>query len=143
MSSRTYRVGYVPGVFDLLHVGHLNLLRAARARCQTLVVGVVSDQGTAAYKHRRPWHDEQTRLAVITELRMVDFADLQATTDPSPNLVRWRPDALFHGDDWDRLKEGHDTLRVLGIEFVKLPYTKGICTTEIIGRMMERAEAVT
>jgi glycerol-3-phosphate cytidylyltransferase len=138
----TYRVGYVPGVFDLLHVGHLNLLRAARARCQTLVVGVVSDEGTAAYK-RRPVHDQQTRLAVIEELRIVDFADLQATTDPTPNLIRWRPDALFHGDDWDRLKEGHDTLRALGVAFVKLPYTKGISTSELVAEMMERGMAVT
>lgn len=137
-----YRIGYVPGVFDLLHQGHLNLLRQARARCQTLVVGVVSDDGTAAYK-RRPVHDEQTRLEVIRELRMVDHAVLQETTDPSPNLVRVRPDALFHGDDWERLREGHETLERLGVAFVRLPYTRGVSTSEIVAELMERGMAVT
>lgn len=130
-------IGYCPGVFDLLHLGHLNLLRQARQRCDTLVVGVVSDEGTAAYK-RRPVQDEHTRLEVIRELRMVDHAVLQATTDPTPNLIRIRPTMLFHGNDWDRLREGHETLDLLGIRYVKLAYTPGISTSEIIAELVER-----
>ena len=116
-----YKIGYVPGCFDLLHEGHLTLLHRARRQCETLVVGVVSDEGAFAYKHRYPVQKQETRLAVMRELRMVDFVVLQTTTDPTPELDAIRPDALFHGDDWDRLLEGQNTLELLGIDFVKLP----------------------
>lgn len=137
-----YRLGYVPGAFDLLHQGHLNLLRRARAQCVTLVVGVVSDEGVEAYK-RRPVHDEQTRVEVVRALRMVDHVVLQPTTDPAVILHAIRPDALFHGDDWNRLREGQETLELLGIPYVALPYTKGVSTSEIIAELVERGMAVT
>lgn len=136
-----YRLGYCPGVFDLLHVGHLALLRRARRQCETLVVGVVSDDGTEAYKHHRPIQNQDTRMEVIRELRMVDFVVLQTTTDPTPQLDAIRPDALFHGDDWDRLREGQESLELMGIDFVKLPYTHGISTTALIERAFDRALA--
>ena len=135
-----YSIGYCPGAWDLLHRGHLALLQRARAQCVTLVVGVVSDDGVAAYK-RRPVQDQDTRLEIIRELRMVDHAFLQPTTDPTEILNAMRPDALFHGDDWDKLREGHETLELLGIDYVSLPYTHGISTTETIAAV--RAMAVT
>lgn len=136
------RVGYVPGVFDLLHVGHLNLLQRAADQVDHLIVGVVSDEGTAAYK-RRPVHDEQTRLAVVRALRMVDEAQLQATTDPTPELEGLRPHVLFHGDDWAELKEGQATLARLGIEFVLLPYTRGVSSSEYVAELVARGEVMT
>lgn len=130
-----YRVGYVPGVFDLLHVGHLNLLTRARAMCDQLVVGVVSDDGCAAYKGKRPVQDQATRLAVLQALRMVDAAMPQATTDPTDNLRDLRPDALFHGDDWARLLEGQETVDAMGIALVLLPYTAGVSSSMVRERM--------
>lgn len=134
-----YRIAYVPGVWDLLHRGHLNLLRQVRAQCHTLVVGVVGDEGAAAYK-RRPVHDQETRVEVMRELRLVDHVMLQETTDPSPNVIRLRPNALFHGDDWHQLREGQDTLEVLGIAYVMVPYTHGVSTSEILASLREREE---
>lgn len=136
------RVIFVPGVFDLLHRGHLNILRASRALGDVLVVGVVSDDGAAAYK-RRPVQDEQSRLEIVKALRMVDAAYIQPTTDPTPLLesIRPRPSILVHGSDWDRLREGHATLARLGIRFVRLPYTEGISTGHLIDRAFERALA--
>lgn len=136
------RVGYVPGVFDLLHQGHLNLLEEAAAQVDFLVVGVVSDAGAMAYK-RKPVHDEATRLRVMKALRVVDEARYQATTDPTPELERIRPDVLFHGDDWDQLREGQQTLDRLGIEFVKLPYTWGTSSSEYIAELVKRGEEAT
>jgi cytidyltransferase-like protein len=125
---------FVPGVFDLLHAGHLTLLHRARVLADVgargiLVVGVVSDQGTAAYKGRLPAQNELYRLEAIARLPFVDVVELQETTDPTPLLERFRPHALVHGDDWARLRVGHATLERLGIEFVRLPYTPGISTT--------------
>jgi glycerol-3-phosphate cytidylyltransferase len=130
-----FRLGYVPGVFDLLHEGHLNLLRRAREQCDLLAVGVVSDAGCEAYKGKRPVQHEDTRLEVIRNLRMVSCGVMQATTDPTPNLHVLRPQALFHGDDWTRLLEGQETLEALGIAFVLLPYTPGVSTSLLRERM--------
>jgi glycerol-3-phosphate cytidylyltransferase len=123
------RIVFVPGVWDLLHVGHLNLLWRARQLGDVLVVGVVSDTGALAYKARRPVERVGVRMARVERLGFVDVVEMQGTTDPTPLLERFRPHALVHGDDWSKLREGHATLQRLGIEFVRLPYTPGISTT--------------
>lgn len=138
MSARTV---YTAGVFDLLHRGHLNLLHASRALGDRLIVGVVSDAGAEAYK-RRPIQDQETRLQVIRALRCVDVAILQPTTDPTPILEAVRPDIMTHGDDWSRLREGHETLERLGIQFRLLPYTPGVSTSMLLA-YLERGMAVT
>lgn len=133
---------YCPGCWDLLHPGHLNILERSRALGDRLVVGVVSDDGAEAYK-RRPVQDEQTRLAVIRALRVVDLAVLQKTTDPTPELEVIRPDILTHGSDWSQLREGQETLERLGIAFVLLPYTPGVSTSDLIAQLFARGAAVT
>lgn len=135
MHAVKYRVCYVPGVWDLLHLGHLNLLRRARRICQVMAVGVVSDTGVIAYKHRQPVHDERTRMAVMQELKMVDTVLLQRTTNPTEQLEITGADALVHGTDWERLREGHESLVRLGVAFVRFPYTEGVSTTALIAAM--------
>lgn len=125
---------YTAGVWDLLHEGHLNALEASAAMGDRLIVGVVSDAGAEAYK-RRPVQDERTRLRVIRSLRCVDYAVIQATTDPTPILEALLPDIMTHADDWSRLREGHETLERLGIEWRQFPYTSHVSTTKIIERM--------
>jgi glycerol-3-phosphate cytidylyltransferase len=137
------RIVYCPGVWDLCHIGHLNILNASKALGDLLVVGVVSDDGAEAYKFRRPVHDEQTRLAVIRALRMVDFAVLQPTTDPTPVLEVIRPHVLTHGSDWEQLREGQETLERLGIEFTLLPYTWGTSSSELIETLVKRGQEAT
>jgi rfaE bifunctional protein nucleotidyltransferase chain/domain len=123
------RIVYAPGCWDLLHRGHLNLLWRAKALGDVLIVGVVSDPGVRAYKGRWPVRNIQQRTQDVQRLTFVDVVVTQQTTDPTPVLEQWRPDVLVHGDDWDRLREGHETLERLGIEYVSLPYTPGISTT--------------
>jgi glycerol-3-phosphate cytidylyltransferase len=120
---------YTAGVWDLIHRGHLNILWASKALGDVLVVGVVSDAGTAAYKGRRPVQNVQQRMEAVARLGFVDVVEFQHTTDPSENLFRFRPDVMTHGDDWTELLEGNDTLADLGIEFRLLPYTEGVSTT--------------
>lgn len=129
--SLSSTVVYTAGVFDTLHLGHLNLLRQSKKWGDYLVVGVVSDAGTEAYKGHRPLQDERTRLEVVRALDCVDLAVLQDGTDPSPIVTAIRPQVMTHGDDWERLKEGHETLEQLGVQFVRLPYTPGISSTLI------------
>lgn len=128
---------YTAGVFDLLHLGHLNILRRSKELAGPegrLVVGVVTDDGAEAYK-RRPVQDEITRAAIIAALRFVDVVIMQYGTDPSDNLRKIRPDYMSHGNDWSRLREGHATLEELGVEWVLIPYTEGVSTTEIRERI--------
>lgn len=133
-------VAFVPGVFDLLHAGHLSILarakqlaveRAGPGRFGVLVVGVVLDSGVSAYKGRFPVDNYQLRMQRVERLHFVDVVELQQTTDPTPLLERFRPRILVHGDDWTELREGNETLERLGVEFVRLPYTPGISTTAL------------
>lgn len=130
------RVVFVPGCWDLLHRGHLNLLAGAReiadsapGRVGILIVGVLMDAGICAYKGRSPVQNWQLRRMNVERLGFVDVVEYQQTTDPTRLLERFRPDVLVHGDDWERLREGHETLERLGVEFVRLPYTPDISTT--------------
>lgn len=141
------RVIFTAGVFDLLHDGHLQFLRASKALGDVLVVGVLTDKGAAAYK-RTPVMDEGVRLELIRSLQFVDAAFLQPGTDPSAVLFALRgigmtPAVMTHGDDWSTLREGNETLRVLGMELVLLPYGKGGGTTEIIERIRTTAGRAT
>lgn len=127
----SHKIVYTAGVFDLLHVGHLRLLKESKKLGDVLVVGVVSDQGAAKYK-RLPIDPEDRRLARIQALEWVDLAIIQEETDPTRELEVIRPQVFTHGSDWDRLKEGHGTLERLGIEYVSVPYTEGVSTTNIL-----------
>lgn len=133
------RIVYAPGCFDCLHLGHRNFLRRSKALGDYLIAGVVTDEGAEAYK-RRPVQDEQTRLGNVRDLRYVDLAVYQPGTDPTPTLhmleaLGMKPNILTHGDDWDRLLKGQETLERMGIEFRLVPYTHGVSTTETIARM--------
>jgi glycerol-3-phosphate cytidylyltransferase-like family protein len=92
-------------------------------------VGVVSDEGVAAYKGRHPVENIATRIAGVKRLDFVDTVVVQPTTDPTPVLERFHPEVMTHGDDWTELREGHETLERLGIEWRLIPYTPGISTT--------------
>lgn len=133
------RVIYTAGVWDLFHAGHLRFLRASKALGDVLVVGVLTDDGAAAYK-RRPVQHEHERLELVQSIGFVDAAFLQPGTDPTSvimalNGIGKRPDVMTHGDDWTELREGNETLRALGVELALLPYGNGTGTTGIIERI--------
>lgn len=127
----TPTVVYTAGVFDLLHRGHFNFLWRTKALGDILVVGVVTDSGCEEYKGVRPAIHEQARKKAIERIPWIDVVEYQSGTDPSDNLRRFRPDIMTHADDWDRLREGHETLEELGIEWVLLPYTDGVSSTQL------------
>jgi glycerol-3-phosphate cytidylyltransferase len=120
------RVGYAPGAYDLFHVGHLNLLRQARAHCDRLVVGVVADEVLEITKGRRPVIPLAERMEIVGHLDLVD--DVYVETQPD-KLLTWedvRFDVIFKGDDWRGTPKG-DKLEAdftaVGVEVVYFPYT--------------------
>ena len=120
------RIGYAPGVYDLFHVGHLNILRHARDRCDFLIAGVVSDEMCQQAKGFSPVIPASERLEIV---RHVDYVDaVHEETVPS-KIEAWRElrfHRIFKGDDWRGTPKGdkleQDFARV-GVEVVYFPYT--------------------
>lgn len=131
------RIGYTTGVFDLFHIGHLNLLRNARARCARLIVGVSTDEVVEAYKGRRPVIPFEERLAIVSAIRYVDQAVSQPSMDKVEAWRRLRYDVMFHGSDWadsTLFAEYETRLAEVGATVEFLPHTAGISTSALIGR---------
>ncbi|MFD7920896.1 adenylyltransferase/cytidyltransferase family protein [Streptomyces sp. NPDC059740] len=122
----TYRVGYAPGVYDLFHIGHLNILRHARSRCDHLVAGVVSDAMAVRAKGRAPVVPLAERLEIVRSVRHVDAAFVETEPEKVRAWQQVRFDVLFKGDDWrgtDKGRRLEKDMAAVGVEVVYLPYT--------------------
>lgn len=125
-------VGYVPGGFDMLHVGHINILTAARERCDHLIVGVATDESLQKMKGRLPVIPHGERMRLVKELRIVDEVVPDLDQD---KRIAWRNrhfDVLFKGDDWKGTEKGHrleGELEEVGAQVVYLPYTHSTSST--------------
>ncbi len=125
-------MGYVPGGFDMLHIGHLNILRAARDRCDRLVVGVATDESLMRMKGRPPVIPHHERMELIASLRFVDDVVTDIDRD---KRVAWRRhpfDVLFKGDDWKDTARGdllEQQMAEVGARVVYLPYTPSTSST--------------
>ncbi|MCW2839774.1 MAG: cytidyltransferase [Aeromicrobium sp.] len=122
-----FDVGYSSGVFDMFHVGHLNLLRRARNYCHHLVVGVASDEYVENLKGRLPVVPCDERIDIISALGIVDEVVIDRSED---KLAIWqqRPfDVIFKGNDWQGTPKGYRLERAMtevGAEVVYFPYTR-------------------
>ena len=135
--------GYVPGGFDMLHIGHLNILTAAAARCERLIVGVATDESLERMKGRRPIVPHAERMALVGALRMVDA--IVADVDQDKRLA-WRRspfDVLFKGTDWQGTDKGRrleEQMAEVGARVVYLPYTPTTSST-MLRRMLAQEVA--
>lgn len=134
--GKKYNVGYVAGVFDLFHIGHLNLLRRAKEQCRYLIVGVVTDEGVIRHKKSNPKIPFDERIAIVRACRYVDEAVEipldQGDTDEA--YRRYHFDAQFSGSDYaddPKWMAKRDFLQRHGSDLVFFPYTEGISTTEL------------
>jgi glycerol-3-phosphate cytidylyltransferase len=125
-------IGYAPGVYDLFHVGHLNLLRRARLACDWLVAGVVSDVVAEGMKHRMPVVPEDERMEIVEACRFVDEVFLEDQPDKYLTWERVGYTALFKGDDWVLSPTYRDLMERLapqGVQLIYLPYTAHLSST--------------
>jgi len=118
-------VGYTTGVFDLLHSGHINILRNAKAMCDKLIVGVSTDE-LVAEKGKEPISTFEERIEIVRALKYVDLAVPQTTTDKNEEWRRLKFDIAFVGDDWYGYWEEFEGRRYKVIYF---PYTEGVSST--------------
>ena len=122
----TKKIGYAPGVYDMFHVGHLNILRNSRLACDHLIAGVVSDEMSSWAKGKAPVIPLAERLEIVRSIRFVDEA---VEEDVPSKLEMWERlhfDVIIKGDDWRGTAKG-DKLEAdfapLGVEVFYLPYT--------------------
>lgn len=124
-------IGYTTGVFDLFHIGHLKVLRNAKAMCDKLIVGVSTDE-LVSYKYRRAVIPFTERMEIVGAVRYVDAVIPQETMDKFEMWQRLKFDIMFVGDDWyrsERWQALEEQFRGVGVKIVYFPYTKGTSST--------------
>jgi rfaE bifunctional protein nucleotidyltransferase chain/domain len=132
-------VVFTNGCFDLLHRGHVHLLRAAKACGDILIVAINSDRSVKAIKGpRRPVLPENDRAELIAAMEMVDYVVLFDEPDPYRLIAELNPDVLVKGGDWSAEKIiGADVVERNGGRVAVVPYLKGLSTSAIIERIKD------
>lgn len=135
-----YNNVYVIGVFDLFHIGHVELLKRSKVLGKKLIVAINSDDMVESYK-RRPIYSEKDRLEIVKACKYVDEAFIINTYDNKPFIEKYNIDAIVHGDDWEKgsylkqIRVDEEYLNDKNVELVLLPYTEGVSSSSIIERL--------
>jgi glycerol-3-phosphate cytidylyltransferase len=125
-------VGYASGVFDMFHVGHLNVLRRSKLDCDYLIAGVVTDDVVERVKGKRPVVPLFERMEIVQSIRFVDEVVPDDTADKFDMWTRLRFDVFFKGDDWKGTPRGdrlEAALEAVGARVYYLPYTPDTSST--------------
>lgn len=131
---KKYKIGYTTGVFDMFHIGHLNILRRAKEQCEYLIVGVSTDEVVESYKKKKPVIKFDERCAIVSAIRYVDEVVPQLSMDKMEAYKKYKFDAIFHGTDWkgsDMYNKIAEEFKPYGVDVVFLPHTEGISSTII------------
>ncbi len=138
MSDR--RVGYAPGVYDLFHIGHLNVLRNATNFCDHLIAGVVTDEMAQRNKGSRPVVPLEERIEIVRAIRYVGDAVAEDVPHKLEMWERLRFDVIIKGDDWkgtDRGDKLESDFAEVGVEVAYVPYTARTSST-MLRKVLER-----
>ena len=130
--GKKYKIGYTQGVYDMFHIGHLNLLNHAKEYCDYLIVGVNADKLVESYKHKTPVISQEERQTIIANIKAVDKCVIVTTLDKQEVWNDLHFDAIFIGDDWkgnQRWEQTKVDLAKIGVEVVFLPHTDGVSST--------------
>lgn len=125
-------IGYTTGVFDMFHIGHLNILRRAKEKCDYLIVGVSTDECVESYKHKTPIIPYEQRAAIVAAIKYVDEVVPQTTMDKLTFLKQRHFDVMFHGDEWkgtELYDKYEKEFAQLGARIEYLSHTEGISSS--------------
>ncbi len=142
--SEKRKTVYVPMAVDIVHPGHVNILKTA-ASYGDVIVGLFTDEAIASYK-RVPYMKYEQRKAVIENMKGVVEVVPQLTKDYEPNLRKLKPDYMVHGTDWREgplakvRQKAIDTMAEWGGQVIEPEYTKGVSSTQIIHEIEKRGE---
>lgn len=141
---RRYKVGYTTGVFDMFHIGHLNVLNNAKQFCDYLIVGVSTDELVEDYKGKKPIIPFEERVKIVENIKAVDKVVVQEDMDKLKALLQYNCNAILVGDDWkgtDKWNAFEKQFKDYDIDVVYLPYTQGTSSTvlrEIIYKELKK-----
>ncbi|MBC2118012.1 adenylyltransferase/cytidyltransferase family protein [Listeria booriae] len=128
-----YKIGYTTGVYDMFHIGHLNLLKRAKAQCDYLIVGVTVDE-LVSYKKKQAIIPFEERIEIVKHISYVDEVVPQVNMNKMEAWQRLGFDAIFVGDDWkgsDTWNQFEADFSEVGVTIEYLPYTKGTSSTQL------------
>ena len=127
-------VGYTTGVFDMFHVGHLNILRRAKELCNYLIVGVSTDELVQHDKGKTPVIPYEERATIVASIKYVDEVVPQKNKNKLEAWKKYHFNKMFVGSDWQGTHQWQDFERQftpLGVEIIYLPYTEGVSSTKL------------
>lgn len=131
---KKYKIGYTTGVFDLFHVGHLNILRRAKEQCEYLIVGVTTDELCEKRKNKKPIIAQNDRIEIVKAIKYVDKVVLQADMDKLKAVKENNVDVVFVGSDWKGThawKEYEKQFASVGCSVEYLQHTDGVSSSII------------
>lgn len=131
---KKYKIGYTTGVYDMFHIGHLNILKKAKEQCEYLIVGVSTDDLVQKTKNKRPIIPFEERVAIVEAIKYVDKVVPQENKNKMEAYEKYKFDVMFVGDDWkgsELFTKCEKELNKKGSCVVYFPYTKGISSTEL------------
>lgn len=135
---KKYKIGYTTGVFDMFHIGHLNILRRAKEQCEYLIVGVTTDELCFARKNKMPVICQNDRVAIVDAIKYVDKTVLQENMDKLEAVKELGADVVFVGSDWkgtDAWNKYEEEFNAVGCSVVYLDHTDGISSTILKERL--------
>ena len=142
---KKYKIGYTTGVYDMFHIGHLNVLQRAKKQCDYLIVGVTTDALCYQRKKKYPIICEKDRMAIVKELRCVDEVVPQEDMNKMAAVKKYHADAVFVGSDWkgtDAWNKYEKEFAEVGCTVVYLDHTDGISSTILRDRLNKGEEAL-
>ena len=132
METKKYKIGYTTGVFDMFHIGHLNILKRAKEQCEFLIVGVSTDDVVQSYKNKTPIIPFEQRSAIVEAIKYVDKVVPQESMNKLEAVKRFSANAVFVGSDWkgtSKWIEYEQAFSKVGCTVVYLEHTDGISST--------------
>lgn len=135
---KKFKIGYTTGVYDMFHIGHLNVIKRAKEQCEYLIVGVTTDELCFKRKNKYPIICESDRMAIIRELKSVDEVVPQGDMDKLAVVKRYNVDVVFVGSDWkgtDSWNKYEQEFAEVGCKVVYLEHTDGISSTILRDRL--------
>lgn len=134
-------IGYTTGVFDMFHIGHLNILKRAKEQCDYLIVGVSTDELVEHDKHKTPIIPFENRCAIVEAIRYVDKVVPQIDKNKFEAWKYYHFDKMFVGSDWQGTPQWQGfekQFEPLGVEIIYLPHTDGISSSILRDRIQPR-----
>ncbi len=140
MSDKKYKIGYTTGVFDMFHIGHLNILKRAKEQCEYLIVGVTTDELCVERKNKKPVICEAERVEIVKAIRYVDRVELQIDMDKLDAVKKYSVDVVFVGSDWKGTPSWNKyekDFASVGCSVIYLDHTEGISSTILRDKLNE------